>query len=341
MKLRCLLVGFSVTAQGFGEKLKSKIEILHTNIVFEHVALGGCHPSGLVYLIDQILTRRNCDIIIFEIFTSAFRNNASDLTSAVSPFYILSQKAIHRGLKVIFLNLPRRDVNPFHDSISDHVRLSIGRTGAKFLDISALAYNHFSKDFMWQHFFLRDGFDAHPTAENEEWLVDQAASKLADCLKIPNENPHPLNEHLPVLSSVEFSSISTGETVEFTRHNFCITCLELKGGEEISLKFDETYICGISYLSWPRAGTIILRGNDFDIDIQCFDQWSYYDRLSYKLFSPVKTGTLSVYQHSAIPSVALIKGVKSTEARIGLLATIFTTSNPYYDIDEIKNVHAS
>lgn len=285
-KIKC--IGFSVTGYGkpsYPLLLEEKLTNLGANVNVDYTSLGGLSVDALIYLLDSIVGDSDFDLVVLEISTSWFsiaRKNQAD-----ADFYVkeIVNYFLFRKLKVVFLNLFRKDI-----SDSDTIVSAIDNFRGDYTVLD-LKSKYRKRLLQGEGDGTTDG--VHP----EQSTIVEISDELANL--IFNELTRELNYSKNVLPS-KFNILLPrslgGQLFSFdNRHGLVIDCMKISNVKSINLAFGEdVFITGVFFMYGPDSSGLNMSIGNESIDVPMYDEMSFYKRLGYKGFGKRKTQDLNL-----------------------------------------------
>jgi hypothetical protein len=270
------------------------------NMPFEasYVAIGGLSIDAVPYLLPQMI-QLDDEIVILEIATSWF--SLTKKTQEQADFYLklIVDLIQSRGLKLIFLNLYRRDIDD-----EDVVVKAISKIG--FEKYPILDFKKYYRDLL-----TSSGSDGtidgvHPNQD----VIATIAEKICNFV---NKNINELKALKSEVPNPSICKIISLDGVNEPDYLFKHSGLELKAkvlkqDEYINFSMnEEAQITGLFYLYGPDTNQIELKMDDFSINIKMRDENSFYRRLGYRALSPRLVKNITIYSPNELVDVKLRK----------------------------------
>ena len=288
-KIKC--IGFSVTSYGsppYPVVLNQQLTDAGFETDVSYHATGGLSIDSLPYLLSSFVKKGEADLIIFEIATSWFSLRHTNLSSALKFVNALIAYCEKIGVRIIFLNLYRKNVDD-HDVVVQAIE-----------ELCAHKYPvlDLKKTF-------RDGLDqsnndetvdgVHPNQEAIYKIADQLCDyiiKYYSTLQL-----HATNE----VEQVDLNLITPPELQQCNlfrfenRHGISLDAYKIQLNTTLNIRFDEKIsLTGIFFLYGPDTNQINLAWGDNKINIPMQDKMSFYRRLGYKHFGVIETDILTI-----------------------------------------------
>jgi hypothetical protein len=327
---KVLLVGFSVSADknGYAALLKKHL-VENPNIEFDYVAIGGIHPSDLCYFCPLLVPEGNFDLVIFEIFTSSYRNNVKSFSEFIWPLASLSAFAESRRAKPVFLNLFRLDV----DYDTDRFMLATKRFCEAFdvhlIDLAPSVRSIVNEIGTDQSFVdtvhpRKNVSEAYASAVQDELM----AFKQVQCTS------NQFDQYLGLCNSIAFASLLPDlPSYMFERSGVELTCVEIDGPSLLTIELGrQERVAGISFLMGPRSGDLVLGGGPRANLVGGYDQYCYYERLAVGHVAPFESDRITLEVLGDLPTASLLKGEADLSSRVARVSSLFTKSRA---IDEL------
>lgn len=288
LKIRC--IGFSVT--GYGEPPYPDVmnDIFKSNSINAHVthsSVGGLSIDSLPYALGLVLKRGEADLVILEIATSWYSFVRKDLEEAVSYIKLILDYLENIKVRIIFLNLYRRDIDD-NDIVVKAINIA-----------SNGKYPVMSLKEQYRELLANTGDDqttdgVHPI----QAAVEHIAQTICDFVMSKYDS---LKIHYPAsFDSKKYNLITlpiNSDMFEFDNHHgFSVTTSKIYQGQTISLNFNEiTRISGFFFLYGPNTNYLKIKINEHSMDIPMKDDMSFYRRIGYRYLNRLDTMKVEIF----------------------------------------------
>ncbi len=312
-----LVLGFSVTAEAHSYvEVAQKRPGVSNLYRLSKVAIGGVTLVGLRFLLPHIMMNRQPDLVVIEIATSGIRNWEFDvkyqryLEDLIG--YFQEQK-----IAISFLDLPREGVDPKQDW-----QVGVHETYAKKIKAPYRFVPMKDAD-------LRDY--VHASLEGHEIYATILLEFLEDAFKFAlSEQANVVTLFPYLLESPPFSELISANLDRQSFHRSGMKTEVVLLPETMSLQVSipsGMKVAGFSYLMGPQTGMLEVTAGTFKKNLLAYDEFSYYERMSFWTCEPMGVSSLIIEQSPDSPDVVLRKGEPNDEPRIGKLGHLFLEKN--------------
>jgi hypothetical protein len=276
IRIRC--VGFSVTC--FGEppypiKISEQLLSNSINATITYSAAGGLSIDSMPYFLRMALKSGEADIVVLEIATSWYSLIESDLENAVINLKKIIDYLESLKVKIIFLNLFRRDIKD--DDIVTNAISIVNNGKYPIIDLKKRYRNQLDCSG-------NDGTidGVHPTSET----ILEISNTVVEFIKNNVESLKSF-ENLKCIADkydlVTFPNNSSDFIFNNSNIGFPIRATKLEIEETMSLDFDkEVRIIGIFFLYGPDTHYLNITINTYNLEIPMRDEMSFYRRIGYR-----------------------------------------------------------
>ena len=288
LKIKC--IGFSVTGYGeppFPDVMNDIFKSKSVNAEVTHSSVGGLSIDSLPYALGLVLKRGQADLVILEIATSWYGFVRKDLVEAVSYIKLIIDYLENIQVRIIFLNLYRRDIND-NDIVVEAINIA-----------SNGKYPVISLKERYRELLANTGDDqttdgVHPKQVAVEYIAKTVCSFITseyDSLKIYDKDG---------FDSKKYNLITlpnNSDLFEFDNHHgFSVTASKIYQGQTIMLNFDEiTRISGFFFLYGPNTNYLNIKINEHSMDIPMKDDMSFYRRIGYRYLNRLDTTKVEIF----------------------------------------------
>jgi hypothetical protein len=302
VKIKC--IGFSVT--GYGEPsypiaISQRLTEIGWNADVSYNSIGGLSIDSLPFLLKSFVKKGEADLVVLELATSWFSLIHTNVNSALKYINIIISYCESIGVKIIFLNLYRKNIND-EDIVVEAIKL-LGSNKYPILD--------FKQNFRQQ---LKDKNDdgtidgVHPTKETISFIVDKFCTFLLENYLALNVYNNQAN--LEKILDLEIPpSLHVCEIFKFkNRHGIDLDAFKIPLGQKISHKFSKkTVLTGLFFLYGPDTNQVNLYLDNEKINIPMKDEMSFYRRLGYKHFGSIEVESIQIEHPADLVKVQLTK----------------------------------
>ena len=297
MKIKC--IGFSVTGFGkpnFPTSLKDKLKKFN-DLDVKYMSIGGLSIDALSPLLKT--EKEHCDILILEITTSWFSLRKKNEAEAEHYIRDIHHAAKILAKRVIYLNLYRKDICD-KDIVVNAIN-KICRQDSIILNLKDI---YRKRLLNFGHDGTVDG--VHPTQETIEEIAQSCANEITNS-KIPLRliDCYPRENYRSMLL---LNSIRNKNILFNNNHGLLLPAYKLAVPSSEILNFPINYLIdGIYFIYGPDTTSINLEISGDIINIQMFDENSFYRRLGYRFFNAHKASEIKIQTLPDRPNVELRK----------------------------------
>ena len=282
MKKKILFFGFSVTRYGNPPYPTRLIEILaeqgNDDYEISYAALGGVSLECIPFITEH-LKKLSPDLIFFEIATSHYALTKKDIERTKDIFLRLFDNLALFCKKIVFLLLPRRDIE--------------GMCPIR------VALDQLRTEYSFGLIEMRDAFDSewdlyavdavHPSRLGIEKICEEIKRYLA-MGEVLDLN---INTRIGNFRELALSNFAQHHKYpllrSFEHTNFSVKAVPMAASDILELRLDRnSYLHGIFYLMGPETSSLDIRFLDKALSIRTFDQHSYYYRIGFTPFQESK-----------------------------------------------------
>ena len=319
---RALIFGFSVTADKSGFAYLTR-KLAKSNpsdcIDIEVCGIGGISPLVLAELYDDLILRHGrFDYVFLEISTSIFSSRVNNWErEGLSVLYDLFDRIAASGARIALINLYRDDFEHDYHIYDMLLEAIAARHNISVLDLGAGLLRRSGKSFCKS---LLNDF-VHTNTKGSEFQAKQTWEFIRDVVKADQKNATlPAPKHRA--RSISLNPYCREHPLRyFERSGLELYHGSLHPGEIWTINLPKgAELYGISYLSGPLTGRLIMNLHDIDkkIVIDTYDQWCYYLRYNFRQIDPAQAcTTLTITQDPSQPATKLLKGEANFGSRIG------------------------
>ncbi len=276
LKIKC--IGFSVT--GFGDPsypiaMENYFKKNGNAVEVSYSSVGGLSIDALPYLLKTIVKKDDVDLVILEITTSWFSFVRTHQEEADNYIKLIINYLESIGVKIIFLNLYRKDTDDNDIVVKAIHALANGKY--PILDFKA----NYRKQF------TETGDDGttdgvHPKPET----IEHFSAEICEFIR---NNLTNLKINQSTLQNPNYFDLVTLKAPQdqehfFDNHNgLALLTTKVGQGETLEMQFPEKKrISGIFYMFGPDTNQINLSLDGELINIPMRDEMSYYRRIGYR-----------------------------------------------------------
>lgn len=309
-KTSVLVLGFSVTAdrESYVEIAQKKL-LSGSSFSLSKVGLGGVGLDGLKFILPDIFQDKSPSLVILEIATH-FSRGQPQPTRYKEHFEETLSFFQGRNIDLAILDLPRADMMTSPDWMGEmHERYAAD------LNIPYLRIDLDKTD-------LRDG--THATPKGHEIYARILQNLLETTQKWEGKkwkgSTHLRGYHLHTIKLAQDDSLFP-TTEPFERSGFETELAIITPGQNYRVDIPkDMLLTGMACIKGPLSGDITLSQGKRELTISAYDQWCYYERISFHLFPAMNSGTLTIRQSPDIPEIDLLKGQKNMYTRVGKIS---------------------
>lgn len=308
--MKVLVFGFSVTGDtpGYVEFWKERHGAKHPDISLEKLAIGGVMPPQGRHLIPSVLRQYKPDIVVFEIATPIYRLRPR--TPEVMAEHQLTVDFLvclcaSLGIRCAFLDLPQTQLIPARDWLGEIHRRTLPSHGVPHIELALIPDT------------LRD--NVHPNDRGRCLYADALEDLLQQtrAAPIPARPPLGLNDHFDCYPADQLARTG-GTLVDFERNGFRSRVVQLQADQAATFSLPRaSEVVGVMISMGPRTGYMDIRMNNTASIICCYDKHCYYQRIGARPLPPRISDAVTVVQGRVVPDIALEKGHKNTDSRLG------------------------
>jgi hypothetical protein len=288
-KIKC--IGFSVTSYGsppYPLVLNQRLNDAGFEAEVSYHATGGLSIDSLPYLLSGFVKQGEADLVIFEITTSWFSLVHSNLNSAIKFVHALTSYCESIGVKIIFLNLYRKNIDD-RDVVVNAIE-------------QLCAHKYPILDFKKIFRNALDQINDDGTIDGVH-LKQEAINKIADLLSNYIVNNYlDLKVHASSQNSQDpLKLITPLELKQFNhfrfenRHGISLDAFKVPCNTTIKLELNKkTNLTGVFFLYGPDTNQLNLIFDNNKINVPMRDEMSFYRRLGYKHFGTIATESLII-----------------------------------------------
>lgn len=237
--------------------------------------------------------------------------------------WYIAELCLRRSAFPILLSLYRRDVDYSNDAFTKAANYVAHALAIPFFDIATklATLPDAAKMFI---------DEVHPTPSGHEYYANNIIPIIESCLE---HKFQPL--HREFLFQEELHCLcASGESNIFERTGYAAPYFQVEGNQFKTINFPEqVFINGISYISGPRSGYIFIDiGDGKKRQVLTYDSFSYYERFSATMLTPLKTATLKISIDEKMPDIKLRKGQPDTSPRTAKVCHFFYSKRPVLEI---------
>jgi len=301
LKIKC--IGFSVT--GFGDPsypiaMANYFKKNGNAVEVSYSSVGGLSIDALPYLLKTIVKKGDVDLVILEISTSWFSFIRTHQEEANNYIKLIINYLESINVKIIFLNLYRKDTDDNDIVVQAIHNLANGKY--PILDYKA----HYRKQF------LETGDDGtidgvHPKPEAIEYFSAKTCEFIRSNLMNLRINQSIL-QNPDYFNLVTFKHSQDQEHFFDNHHGLTLLTTEVGQGEMLEMHFPEKKrISGIFYMFGPDTNQINLTLDDQLLNIPMRDEMSYYRRIGYRYLGVRDVQDLKVEHPQEVMEVKLAR----------------------------------
>jgi hypothetical protein len=301
VKIKC--IGFSVTGYGnptYSIAMENIFKQRGHNVEVTFTAVGGLSIDALPYLLKTIVKKGDVDLVILEIATSWFSFIRTHQEEADNYIKLIINYFESIGVKLIFLNLYRKDTDDNDIVVQAIHALASGKY--PILDFKA----HYRKQF------TETGEDGttdgvHPKPETIEYF----STKVCEFIE---QNMGRLETYSSLLKNsdyfdlIQLEATSEKKYVFSNRSGLELSAAKIGQGEILEIDFPEPKrISGIFFIFGPDTNQLKLTLDGQQINIPMQDENSYYRRVGYRFLGLRDVNNLKVEHPNDVIDIKLAR----------------------------------